>query len=451
MGNSTSTLYDAVGNALLVTDALGAVTKNVYDARNRLVQKTRPMPNSAQAAPVTTYQYDPAGNLLSMTDPLGHTTWYQYDRLNRQIAVTDALGSFSGDPQHTTVTRYDCLGNVAAVTDPLGHVTQYYYDNLNRQISEEHDLAAYWKLDEQSGTTVSDSSGNAQDGQVVGGAAWTESGKSGGAIVLDGYDDYLKAATPGGSLLSYNGEGGLTLSTWLYIDPAQTTNVVLLTRAGYPYWLQLTADHKIEFRLNYFTQGQNRAITSPQALSTGVWHQVAATVDESKHMVLYIDGVEMASGDHAITQWPTEDPSGTYYMTIGTASIYSQPGIGPFFHGKLDDVRIYKRALSADEVADIRASKTYSYDAVGNLTASADAAGHVTQYYYDNLNRQISEECATWRPIGNWTSKAERSSPTPAATDTSGGLGLARMRPRGPATGSLAGRCCSTAWTTTCE
>ena len=65
-------------------------------------------------------------------------------------------------------------------------------------------------------------------------------------------------------------------------------------------------------------------------------------------------------------------------------------------HGLIDDVRVYDRALSADDVAALArltsASRTtYAYDAAGRLLALTDPAGNTTSYAYDNLGRMIEE------------------------------------------------------------
>ena len=205
-------------------------------------------------------------------------------------------------------------------------------------------------------------------------------------------DDYVRVTTVGSSPLGYYGKGELTVSTWVYVDPAETSGGILVTVTGYKYWLKLNADRTIEFRLNNDWSG-NGVLQSPldKPLSTNSWHHVAATVDESKHMVIYIDGEKVASGDHAISDadWGVETNE-TYDLMLGTASFYSQADYNTF-QGKLDDVRIYKRALSADEVAEMRPSHSYTYDAVGNMTSSTDAAGHTTAYQYDNLGRKTAE------------------------------------------------------------
>ena len=75
--------YDAVGNLITETDALGRKTGYKYDRLNRQIEQIEAKNQSS------TYSYDGVGNLLSVTDELDRTTSYTYDKLNRQLAVTD--------------------------------------------------------------------------------------------------------------------------------------------------------------------------------------------------------------------------------------------------------------------------------------------------------------------------------------------------------------------------
>jgi YD repeat-containing protein len=132
-GHTTTTLFDAVGNALAATDALGRTTFVQYDALNRKIAESDPAPASfvGQASsltnPTTSWFYDANGNLTATVDPLGHAVDTVYNGWNLPAAVYDAAGS--------TTTSYDAWGNVSAVTDPLSRTTQFAYDNLQRKIA----------------------------------------------------------------------------------------------------------------------------------------------------------------------------------------------------------------------------------------------------------------------------------------------------------------------------
>ena len=55
------------------------------------------------------------------------------------------------------------------------------------------DLVAWWTFDDGSGTTAVDSSGNGNDGTLIGGATWVD-GQLGDAIQFNGTDSYVAAA-----------------------------------------------------------------------------------------------------------------------------------------------------------------------------------------------------------------------------------------------------------------
>ncbi|MFW6169328.1 MAG: RHS repeat-associated core domain-containing protein [Planctomycetota bacterium] len=73
--------------------------------------------------------YDARGNLLSKSDALGNTRGYTYDGDSNLTGIVDENGD-------TTYIEHDLLGRVQSVTDPLGNVTEYAYDNMDRLVAE---------------------------------------------------------------------------------------------------------------------------------------------------------------------------------------------------------------------------------------------------------------------------------------------------------------------------
>jgi hypothetical protein len=81
-------------------------------------------------------------------------------------------------------------------------------------------------------------------------------------------------------------------------------------------------------------------------ITPGTWHHVAASVrrgSSGRQSKIYVDGVEVASGDVAAGNLDNSTP-----LCFGKIDKYR-------FHGQLDDVWIFRRALSGDEVKKIRA------------------------------------------------------------------------------------------------
>ncbi len=113
--------YDAAGNRVSMTDALGNTTQLVRDAGNRVTSMQYP------GGATMTQEYDAANRLTRILDPLGHATTYEYDDAGQLVRVTDALGSV------IAYTR-DANGNLGSITDGLGHVTSFTYDETDRLI-----------------------------------------------------------------------------------------------------------------------------------------------------------------------------------------------------------------------------------------------------------------------------------------------------------------------------
>jgi YD repeat-containing protein len=128
-----STDYTHHGKPYKVIDEAGNLTKTEFDAAGRAVKTIAPAVNGVSAT--TLMQYDAAGNAIRVTDALGRVTDTQYDDRNRAVSVQapsvwDALAGASVRP--ATQTTYDALGQVLTVTDPQGNVTTKHYDRAGR-------------------------------------------------------------------------------------------------------------------------------------------------------------------------------------------------------------------------------------------------------------------------------------------------------------------------------
>ena len=95
--------------------------------------------------------------------------------------------------------------------------------------------------------------------------------------------------------------------------------------------------------------------TPANVLRTGVWQHVAATFDGAT-MRIFVDGAEVSSEPVSGTVEPTGDP-----FVIGRNVVL--PGVA--WHGLLDEIRFYNRALSADEIAALSGSGPSDADGDG--------------------------------------------------------------------------------------
>ena len=108
-------------------------------------------------------------------------------------------------------------GAPAEVMERLGE-----YISRQQEVNDPR-LAASWRLDEADGIVAADSVGD-KDGTLHGGALWQpEGGKTGGALLLDGVDDYVSTA-----FVLDPAAGPFSVFAWVKVGPGQ----VILSQAG---------------------------------------------------------------------------------------------------------------------------------------------------------------------------------------------------------------------------
>ena len=195
-------------------------------------------------------------------------------------------------------------------------------------------LVAAYGFNEGAGTSVGDASGHGHTG-VISGAAWTPLGRFGGALAFDGANDWITVGDS--SLLDLT--TGMTLEAWVF--PTTSTGVRdILIKEGtnvdiYNLYARNGAGRP---ESNVLAGGVNRTAQG-SALPVNAWTHLAGTHD-GVTLRLFVNGIEVAS-----TGVVGSIPSSSGPVRIGGNSIW-----GEFFQGRIDEVRIYNRALSQAEI-----------------------------------------------------------------------------------------------------
>ena len=222
------------------------------------------------------------------------------------------------------------------------------------------DVAGQWRLDAGSGQLVRDSSGHDLDGRL---------GNSSGAD--EGDPEWISGRIGPGALNFSGGSRSVVVADSPLLEPARVTAEAWVRRAGSPgpfaYVLSKGASgcHAASYAIYsgfaggltfYVYDGSNYRLSSPDAgaeVWDGAWHHVAGTYDGSR-VHLYVDGVEMGSG--------TPAPPIAYGLPSGEAFyIGNYRGSCDFpFTGAIDNVRIWSRALSGEEIVTLASSPTSS-------------------------------------------------------------------------------------------
>jgi len=205
-------------------------------------------------------------------------------------------------------------------------------------------LVGLWHFDEESGAIASDSSGNGNNGDLMGDISWT-SGKFGYALSLDGTEDYVSVADS--TSLGITTE--LTIEAWVRtgVYTSENTRMMQIVDKGEhvnskAYMLMISGNN-LYGRVNKNT---GTACFSPYP-NDGEWHHVAYTF-KSGEQGLYIDGINVASnaGDATIA-------TNALPLLIGRGVDRPQY----CWNGLIDEVRIWNVALTQDQLG-----KVYDFD-----------------------------------------------------------------------------------------
>ena len=207
-------------------------------------------------------------------------------------------------------------------------------------------LVAWWQFDEGSGTTAFDSSGNGNDASFAGAPQWVGDGRFGKALQFDGVADYV--AAPDSESLDINGDK-LTLAAWMNGTSWATSHVVRKiadTGTGSVYMLRVQAN---VLRAIMSTSAGELSVEGVTQPSTGEWIHVALVYDGAEVRV-YVNGAVDGRGDIA---GPVVESNNEVRIGRGEPAGY--------FNGMIDDVRIYNRALTDDEIKALDPPKLQAY------------------------------------------------------------------------------------------
>lgn len=174
------------------------------------------------------------------------------------------------------------------------------------------------------------------------------SGYSNSAIQFGGNTSSYVDFVDNGNL-DFSGTNNFTVSFGFYFNGSSTSGLVdnCLNYGGWGVWLWSTVSGVWNLQFNY----RNSSVGSAAAtsFSVGVWHHVAA-VRNNGTISLYIDGVFRLSATEG-----TMSPSYPINMITGGMAYapFSPPRYNPF-GGKMDELRIYNRALSLAEIQGLK-------------------------------------------------------------------------------------------------
>ena len=327
----TVAAYDLAGNTSAQSAGVNATTPAV-DNTPPSVSMSAPLPGTTVSGNVTVSgsASDNVG-VVGVQFLLDGVSLGAEDQSAPYAVQWDSTTATNGT--HTLTARArDAAGNT--MTTSGGFIV-----TVSNTVATPADLMGGWTFNENIGTTVADASGNGNTLSLNGTPTWG-AGKYGGGMVFSGDDDLVAPNSPSlnvsGSLLSLEmwinpaGGGGDQVPLGKFWNPTMASPY-------YQYGIELT--NGVTPVLEVGASGGVQRATMGSNLPVGQWSHLAITYDGSL-VRFYLNG-NLVNTPALTTPITARDS----LLRLG-----ADAGIEQHFKGSLDDLRIYKRALTQAQV-----------------------------------------------------------------------------------------------------
>jgi len=297
-------------------------------------------PNPADGA-----KYVPLSPTLGWTGGLGaklHTVYFGNsfaDVNNATQGVVQTTTTFTPPgPLTKATTYYWRVDEFDGAARHKGNV--WSFSTLPIIAIQDATLMGWWSLDEGSGTLALDWSGHDNNGNLDGGPQWV-TGQLGQALAFANSRVTVPAS---GSLTANLFQAPFTLAAW--INPKRTGNTwqqvfrAIKTDGTSNDTLFLNNDGRLSWRGRVAATWTTLCETLPGVVPANQWTHVAVTGDATNFRIYVNGALSQESGFQK-----TDGTNANYY-------IGGNPGAtAEFYAGMTDDVRIYNKSLTAEEIA----------------------------------------------------------------------------------------------------
>ncbi len=361
---NTTSLYDAAGRLIRVTDALGRSEHYGYDEVGNQTSFTSKKASAAgEAAYTWNYEYDANGRMTFERTPAVDSTFVT------QSSPTAALSVSTSNARLVTKFEYDALGNLRFKREAFGttleRATEYQYDELGRQTRTNLPSVGVSVYDSAAGDTALGNGATVARTDLAAPSLYTE-------VAYNTFGDAYRSRDVAGnySYKVYDSLGRVTYST-------DTENYV--TKFGYDAFGNQTSLTRYANRLTSAlpTTGTIAAtdITSRLTVDANVDRTMTNSYDRLNR-VTWVTRPSVSNFN------PNSGSTGGTTFTSGATTLNEYNAFG-------NVVRVRELVATSPSVY---SDNYFYYDRLGQKVAQVDQASYLTVYEYDesgDLKRQV--------------------------------------------------------------
>jgi hypothetical protein len=290
---------------------------------------------------IVTLNSVPSGLVINL-DGVPHTTPYAHDTLIDFTHMIEAPNQVQGQDSYTFASWSDAGAQQHAVAVP-STATSYTATFTAVSVPLPAGLVAGYRLNEGSGVTTADGSGNNSNGTLVNSPGWT-AGVYGNGLSFDG-TNHVDLGNPSSLRLT----GSMTLSAWINIGTNPWDDGAIVAKLGVAGWqLKTSPDTGVRTAAIQISSNGSNSIQrySSTVLTPNNWYHIAGVYDAAaRTLSVYVNG----NLDNGVLSGTVPAAQSDAPFNVNIAQRTGNPGTFNF-QGRIDEVHIFNRALSASEI-----------------------------------------------------------------------------------------------------